>query len=1027
MEENEMSDFLSFDMIAPCELRIKFTSRPVSNLKARGLGNEWFKRSSGIPRILIRPHYKEKDKFHVHLNGYVLTCMISHETSTPGILYYLCIGVEEEDFNSKNKALRYGLCFYFANGIILSYSNQDGGFHYKNGAAVVISFAEKNCTPAVRYIAKTLEEAGIKEPPAPEEFQPTPELSEYLDIARQYSEAAYSIEEQKALMGMPLSYEGISGSEYDRIENTAYRFFTDRIDEENYPSGTKVELKDINDEEVRATVIGAGEEEGKLYTELLFNSQIDLGLIPSSGIITLSFSSVNRDVQIKAIDKIAEGTADAVYMNDVLGDAEPVGFDSVDLSALDRKLKAKKYPPNQSQLDGIYKGISSKDVYLVMGPPGTGKTTVILEWIRYFVREKKMRVLVSSQNNKAVDNVLERIIEEEGIESLRIGNETKVSDSIKPILFESKLEDLRGKIKEATDKHKLSIEEYTLYWTGIDSALSEAKPLYEKKAELEQELLKGANMLNSTLSACETLLAKHNDLEGKIRIRVDKINLLIAKEDAYKTKNAFFKFILKPFSWIRGLRITHGVSAYDREKAELDSTRLSYNSNCTEYLKLFDKIALEAYAPDLETAEEIREAMKDFTADFSKCDRWGIYKITAPEVTDITSSKYYLTLNSRLSAAFARASEFTGELDKWQKTAVDSSNHTLQSIILNQVNLVGATCIGINSQHRFADLKFDVSIIDEAGQIQIHNALVPMSVSGKLIMLGDHKQIPPSADEELCGILDANGIPTELLEKSLFEDMYNRLPDENKTMLDTQYRMPAEIADIISDWFYEGKYKSFEGKRNMESFIPHIAEKPFLIVDTSGSGAKRFERNIPSGDQTLHDNPLEASLAAKITASLADKGYNLDEVGIISGLKAHVELIREELKKNKIPGEKINGLAATLDSYQGQERDIIIYSFGRSSDKSPERNGVGFLTELRRLNVAMSRCKKALIMIGDMKFLSERESVVDYKGEPVLEPEKTEKNFSAFIRHVLTAAENGAGEIISAEELESRLSGREEK
>ncbi|MBQ8588617.1 MAG: hypothetical protein IJ454_04410, partial [Clostridia bacterium] len=122
-----------------------------------------------------------------------------------------------------------------------------------------------------------------------------------------------------------------------------------------------------------------------------------------------------------------------------------------------------------------------------------------------------------------------------------------------------------------------------------------------------------------------------------------------------------------------------------------------------------------------------------------------------------------------------------------------------------------------------------------------------------------------------------------------------------------------------------------------------------------------------------------------------------------------------------IPGESTVELAATLDSYQGQERDIIIYSFGRSSAKDPSKNGVGFLTELRRLNVAMSRCKKTLIMIGDMKFLSERESETDYMGSPILDEDKTEKNFSNFIRHMLECVREGAGEVIDVKEFEERL------
>ena len=178
-------------------------------------------------------------------------------------------------------------------------------------------------------------------------------------------------------------------------------------------------------------------------------------------------------------------------------------------------------------------------------------------------------------------------------------------------------------------------------------------------------------------------------------------------------------------------------------------------------------------------------------------------------------------------------------LVEWDQHIRAQSNYALSDLLLESVDLVGGTCIGINSQRKFARVDFDVTIIDEAGQIQIHNALVPMSRSPKVIMLGDHKQIPPIADQEQVALCQERDIDASLLETSLFERLYEHLPEQNKIMLDTQYRMPAQLGDLLSEWFYDGKYYSFDGKKNMPSICSNLFHAPFVVVDTSGEANRR--------------------------------------------------------------------------------------------------------------------------------------------------------------------------------------------
>ena len=286
-------------------------------------------------------------------------------------------------------------------------------------------------------------------------------------------------------------------------------------------------------------------------------------------------------------------------------------------------------------------------------------------------------------------------------------------------------------------------------------------------------------------------------------------------------------------------------------------------------------------------------------------------------------------------------------------------------------------------------------------------SLVPMSMSNKLIMLGDYQQIPPMMDQDLKELCDVNDVDTKLLKSSLFEVLYkDYVPDSNKILLDEQYRMPAEIADLISRQFYEGQYKSFKGKCNMQSLYPSISEYPFVFVDT-GHESNRFEMAVP-GKGCSND------LEAHFVCSLLKKVYKLDpdlnfeeNVGVITPYGLQAKNICKGLSSFILKPEI---MVATVDSFQGQERDLIIYSFTRSNKKDSHKIRIGFMNELRRLNVAMSRCKKMLILVGDYDFLKSC-------------MHEDEREFSGFMRMIGEDLQRGKGEFISYKKMMDRLGG----
>lgn len=180
---------------------------------------------------------------------------------------------------------------------------------------------------------------------------------------------------------------------------------------------------------------------------IAFYRQLDDQDLPESGKLVMSVNDTQTKVRSRVIRSMERGKVESKYMYHVFNDFSVDGYEEVpdDLkNYLVEKMKD-KYPPNQMQLEAIIKGILTKDLLLVLGPPGTGKTTVISFWVEYFIKKGK-RVLISSQNNAAVDNVLARF--GTMAETVRLGNENKVQENCKPYLPQNKIASMQTHFNE---------------------------------------------------------------------------------------------------------------------------------------------------------------------------------------------------------------------------------------------------------------------------------------------------------------------------------------------------------------------------------------------------------------------------------------------------------------------------------------------------------------------------------------------------------------------------------------------------
>lgn len=1019
-----MNDFIDFkpqDAELPGYIRFSFTKKAFGSI-SRDV-NEVLRRlvAFSCSRVLLVTRGKEKDIYEIYTSEGSFLCRVADDHNA-----MLVMGYYTNNLMKQNNAMRNGICFRVTSGIIIQikltqpyelYFDIANGKRFEDNA-----FINQSSSQSLSIIEQKMAESAqdSDEDTVDEEYQPEKKLLNLLQIAENYSILANELEEKKANSIGNIPYTSISPVEYDRIDRVAYQFGIKKLDENTFKIGVQVEIEDKKQEKHSAEIIELikkDQDSPATAIVLLFNEHIDISEFSAAGWFNLSFSTVNKDVQLAANERIRTGEAASKYMDAVFGRSESGGFDNLDLSGVKQKLLEKKYPPNESQMNAIFSGINSRDVFLVMGPPGTGKTTVILEWVKYFVKQGK-RVLVSSQNNKAVDNVLARIADEKYIDIIRVGSESKLQSEVIPYMFENKVSALRETISSNSQNKVQIIDTIVSDWQKYSESIDKAVKVISSVDKAREQFKISANSEFMPLyRKLKELYGSHEEIQRQKKSIIFHIKQLKDKIDKYEGGgNAIIKLFTKSSYSSNIEKIKAEIASYESLKSKEQSVVTEYNSLRNKYTQEYELLR-DVDLPNLTMAlEDEEDALKDINTmpQMRKENIWGLfqscYQVNVKTADDCVRQQKLIAEDKK------KASKLRNAILMWKGEMENQQNYALNEIVLESVDLVGATCIGINSQKRFANLDFDVTIIDEAGQIQVHNALVPMSVSNKLIMLGDHKQIPPTADQELVDLCEENGVKPDLLSMSLFEKMYYELPEANKIMLDTQYRMPAEIADTISEWFYDGKYYSPDFKKGLPSLIPQLSTKPYVIIDTSKE-SNRYERKIEGAGC---DNSLEASIIFDLISEIAENPENdLKEIGVISAYKSQVKLIKNKLGK-LLSKEEINEMVATLDSYQGQERDIILYSFTKSSKDSPKKRRIGFLNELRRLNVAMTRCKKMLILIGDMDFLGGCLHC-DKDDEGNLIYDKSEKQFSDFINKMVKDVKSGRGDFISYQDFKKKV------
>lgn len=297
------------------------------------------------------------------------------------------------------------------------------------------------------------------------------------------------------------------------------------------------------------------------------------------------------------------------------------------------------------------------------------------------------------------------------------------------------------------------------------------------------------------------------------------------------------------------------------------------------------------------------------------------------------------------------------------------------------LNVVMGTCIGIGMDRGLINsgIKFDTVIIDEAGKANLSETTVPMQLGKKYILVGDEKQLPPYMDtEEISDFIEANSDVNlskkdveNALSSSLFEDFLREtehFPKESKVLLNYQYRMNPEIGDYISKLFYNGKLNNGQGTEEQVCELESFNQSVIFIDTTTKEMADNCNIAFEKGDSNRGwYNPREieifkSRLLPRLSKAVSDNPQL--QVAIITPYRHQRSKLLNELIDTPFKDSIF-----TIDSIQGVEFDIVVLSLVRAFNVKENGRTVGFLDDMRRLNVALSRAKKKLIIIGNLHTL----------------------------------------------------------
>lgn len=623
---------------------------------------------------------------------------------------------------------------------------------------------------------------------------------------------------------------------------------------------------------------------------------------------------------------------------------------------------------NEEQRDAIEMALNTPDIGLILGPPGTGKTTVIKAIIaryeEYFRKSNHInpRILVSSFQHEAVENVIIGI-EENGLPSNRKGGkrgDERKFDTLHAWRIDTvehlnkNINDLKGDV----DITKNPVEDEIFAWKN--------KGKIEKEGiDILNHVLRsyGIALSTDTREEIEDYLVNLNKDEEKI-IRdipdsndkvIELLNLLPKKQDEYSEETR---------KYIRKLRtyIERGIISYEEDISFIENIFESEGEDqksFNKYIQLFNNLNRQ-YLKSVEKTSELVEVqinnkLEDLLDKVS--DEIQNYELNKIENQDVRVAKIIEEYKNQLS-------------DEME----------IERIVQKYSNISAATCqqaleIGRNTEKNPV---YDLVIIDEAARANPLDLFIPMSMGKTVILVGDYLQLPHMLDPFVVKKIEKENVNEKLsiLKESLFEKLYKQFSNNrdlacNRTVqLVYQYRMNKVLGEFANKAFYAPKnYKLDSSRVDSEKKSLHMGlfeNKPAVWLDVN----KKL--GIEQGKISKYRWEEVKVITDKIKEII--KKDESKQIGVISFYKNQSEKLTETLREHLSESQFKNVSIGTVDAFQGKEFDIVFLSCVRANNGINQTNHddleirkkyLGHITDVSRLCVSLTRAKQMLVIVGD--------------------------------------------------------------
>ena len=722
-----------------------------------------------------------------------------------------------------------------------------------------------------------------------------------------------------------------------------------------------------------AAIVGTEYDQSCIHTaefRILEDAQDDFRKVPDRGYLlpSISGSVIQSKRRRIARENILSGKNQLPGLNVLLQSGEVVGVVGSHRSAITDSLERYIFGGNRGrhfldrQKKAIDVAVNTPDIALIQGPPGTGKTLVIRSIVQRIneLENGQAKILVTSTQHDAVDNAIKNMTYG-GVPVNRAVNKLRNKSGNLPIYqwIDGMIEACDNWLTAHAEKDTDPFSQINLILDGLDC--TDTQVLQDSLGLLYEELLKGGFSAD-ILSRVQALAGRCISTPAQGNKNEALSSLLAAQETepgAFVEKGREAILSLERYLKYEADGIEFEIPEYWKKLRRVSAV----NDELSAYLEKF-KVDLQMLAGfcsqsgttsvNFEIGSELDELIGDIEM-------------------ELTHLNQHVTPDSEL---YELVWTFKHEL---------SSTANVKDIISAYSQVNAATCQQAANRNisptmnGFNDV-YDYVIIDEAARSNPLDLLIPMSMGKKIILVGDHKQLPHLVEHDIVDKVvekTNDSGATEVLEESLFMRMFHKVQEadavagtQRTCVLNEQFRMHSSICDLINIFYREEQLKTACADEDKQHALGLYANKPLAWID------------MPAGDRFRYEAPGQSKSRPDEVSAVIDElkkilPRNRDyEVGIITFYAKQAALIQAAVE-TEFPDESFRIEIGTVDAFQGKEFDVVILSTVRSNQESELRKRVGFLDNNNRLCVAFSRAKRLLIAIGDSQ-------TVAYDGDSVV-------------------------------------------